>query len=299
MTSPAFPQPLPSGAYFEAYPLETEEDWSTIVDSFDSGARATRARWYYPRRGWRLIGQSLPENDIQEVMGFLRDRKGGSDYFYLNNYANYLWRPYDAPTSSTTVSGALAQRTYYTQFTWYNGTYETTPSEEDSQLVAANSVLTITVPPFPRSVTIARLYISTSTTTEKLVSKLATDGGTWTEPTTTVNVDSASGQPILNVAASTYVQAGDYLIINSGGGREEKKVVSTTGAGTITFTQNLTYTHTAGQADVVQIDCTSGATVPTSNNYREEVRVKLLNNPQPIRVAAQVWDLAIDVIEDF
>ncbi|MFH0907801.1 MAG: hypothetical protein V1929_03435 [bacterium] len=299
MTSPAFPQPLPSGANFECYPYELEEAWDVVRDSFESGQEGTRRRWYYPPRLLSLVGINLTEPDIQAAMGFIRDRSCGAEAFYVQNEHHYLWRPYGSMTLSTAVSGALAQRTYYVKITWYDGTNETTASQESSQLVAANSVLTLTTIPFPKGVTTARLYIGTSAGAEKLVSKLATDGATWTEPTTTVNDTSAVGQPVLKVASTTNFQEGDYLIVNSGGGREEKHIVLSIQAGvSLTFTTNLTYEHTLAQADVVQIDCTSGAAPPTSNTLKEEIKVKLLNNPRPVRTDATHWQMEMQLRED-
>jgi len=72
--------------------------------------------------------------------------------------------------------------------------------------------------------------------------------------TTTVDVNSNSGQKVLSVAATTMFTAGDTVIINKDGAREETGVIDTIQAGvSITLIVNLTFTHTAAQADVVAV----------------------------------------------
>ena len=69
---------------------------------------------------------------------------------------------------------------------------------------------------------------------------------------TTVDADSAAGQKVLNVTATTGFSAGEFIIINEGGVREETKVIDTIQDGiSLTLTANLTYAHTAVQADTV------------------------------------------------
>ena len=72
--------------------------------------------------------------------------------------------------------------------------------------------------------------------------------------TTTVDVDSNSGQTVLSVAATTMFQPGDRVGINEGGAREEFGYVASISAGvSITLMGNLASTHTAVQADVVRV----------------------------------------------
>ncbi len=68
---------------------------------------------------------------------------------------------------------------------------------------------------------------------------------------TTVNGDSNSGQAVLNVAATTNFVVGNRVLIGDGTARFEVGVILSIQAGvSLTLTSNLTYTHTAGQADV-------------------------------------------------
>lgn len=71
----------------------------------------------------------------------------------------------------------------------------------------------------------------------------------------TVDVDSASGQKILNVAATTGFVAGSMVKIGDGtAGEEVGRVASIQVGVSLTLDENLDYTHTALQADTVKQD---------------------------------------------
>lgn len=71
----------------------------------------------------------------------------------------------------------------------------------------------------------------------------------------TVDADSASGQTVLNVDVTTGFTVGARVRINSGGARDETGYIASIQAGTsITLEDNLTFTHTAAQADAVIVE---------------------------------------------
>jgi len=73
------------------------------------------------------------------------------------------------------------------------------------------------------------------------------------QASTTVDADSAVGQKVLNVLATTNFAVGETVIINRGGARQEIKVIDSIQDGvSLTLTENLTYTHTGVDADVVE-----------------------------------------------
>lgn len=75
---------------------------------------------------------------------------------------------------------------------------------------------------------------------------------TTTVTNTTVDANSAATQKVLNVTATTGFSAGGFIVINEGGAREETKIIDTVQSGiSLTVTTNLTYAHTATQADTV------------------------------------------------
>lgn len=85
----------------------------------------------------------------------------------------------------------------------------------------------------------------------------------------TVDADSAAAQKVLNVAATGAFTAGDRVIINRGGAREEQAVIDSVQAGvSITLLTNLVYTHTQVQADVVEVCMASLSTVLVKKHYK-------------------------------
>ncbi len=144
-----------------------------------------------------------------------------------------------------------------------------------------------------------KLYIGTSAGVNKYTSKQVTSGATWSELETNVNGDSASGQKILNVASSTGFQAGDLLILNTGGARQEVCTVASTGAGTITMVGDLQFTHTAGQADKVNHDYTGGASPATTNALTEEIKVAQLGPLRCPRKSATTCSMTLTMVEQF
>ena len=69
---------------------------------------------------------------------------------------------------------------------------------------------------------------------------------------TTVNADSSSGQPVLSVAATSMFLVGMRVEIGYNTARSETGRIASISAGvSITLDANLTYSHTAAQADVV------------------------------------------------
>lgn len=82
--------------------------------------------------------------------------------------------------------------------------------------------------------------------------------GMWADPVvvssihTTVDADSAAAQKVLNVASTVGFNPGETVMICMVGVRMEYRVIDTIQAGvSLTFTVNLTYTHTAAQSDSV------------------------------------------------
>jgi hypothetical protein len=68
---------------------------------------------------------------------------------------------------------------------------------------------------------------------------------------TTVNADSAEGQKVLNVASTAGFSVDEFVTINDGGVREEKRKIYTIQEESLTFTVDLTYTHTQAEGDEV------------------------------------------------
>ncbi len=71
--------------------------------------------------------------------------------------------------------------------------------------------------------------------------------------TTTVDEDSASGQPVLSVASTARFHVGQRILINPNGPRVEVgTVLSVQDGDNVKLEANLVYTHTATQGDKVR-----------------------------------------------
>jgi len=71
---------------------------------------------------------------------------------------------------------------------------------------------------------------------------------------TTVDVNTAAGQKVLSVAATVGFNAGDSVVVNHEGARNEVQEVASVQAGvSLTMVDNLKYAHTLAQADVVRL----------------------------------------------
>ena len=80
------------------------------------------------------------------------------------------------------------------------------------------------------------------------------DGGEDTSFATTVDQDSAAGATTLYLASTTGLNAGDSIIVNVGDVRAEIHEIASVSAGvSVTLQDNLIYTHTAAQADAVNL----------------------------------------------
>lgn len=303
MGTPAFPT-LTSSRPIIFYPAEQTDQWDAIVDEMVSGHVATRGRWPKPRRRLRWVCDVLDETDKDLVMGFLYDRQvKGNEPFYLDNEVSNVYPPYDEPTLDESAGGALAERTYYVKYAWSDGTNKTTASQEGSQLVAINKYLTVEVITFPSGATEALIYIGTVSGSVYYSGKITTSDTTWTEDSasTTVDQDSAADQKILYVTATTGMQVGGVLLINSGGERKETGIIASIDAGnSVTLEDNLTYEHTQLQGDAVATAIGNSAQdePETSNALKENMYVLLMGNPKLVRNRpVNTWSLEFDLMQ--
>ncbi|MCJ7790526.1 MAG: hypothetical protein MUP69_10215 [Candidatus Atribacteria bacterium] len=85
----------------------------------------------------------------------------------------------------------------------------------------------------------------------------------------TVDADSAAAQMVLNVLATGAFTAGDRVIVNRVGVRKEEGIIDSVQAGvSITLLANLTYAHTALQADIVEVCMASLSEVIEKAHYQ-------------------------------
>jgi len=100
---------------------------------------------------------------------------------------------------------------------------------------------------------------------------------------TTVDENVDKDQPVLKVASTTGFVAGNSVIINRDGEREEERIIDTVQAGvSLTFTKNLTYIHMAAEADKVE-----KYTLVSKANYYVDISE---NSPGRVKVrSGYIW----------
>lgn len=277
--------------------------YNAIQDNFDSGNIGARRKWKGVKRHFTWNGTVLREDEVMPVMGFITERGGGAEFFYMDNLMAPIFPPFGAPTLTGTGGGTLPGRTRYVRFTWSDGTNETTPSQIASFTLLANNWLEVTVPQFPRGVAQANVYVGSVSGQETLVGKITSSGGTWTEFNTFVDTDSGVGTDILFVDDTSGFALDEYIDIDkaaSGGGFETHQILAILAApDRLQLYANLANTHTAVQGDIVQHAVGSGPALPTANTLFEEIRVILKRDPVLIRVTPQTWALTLELVEVF
>lgn len=305
MTVPTFPI-LTNSRPVVWYPANQKDQWDGIRDRFVSGASASRARRARPKRLLSWTCEVSGEIDKDKIGGFLSDLHcSGGLSFYFPWPVNNVWPPSFAPTLGQVAGGAYGARTLFAKFTWADAsTGETTASDEASLAVDAGKVLTVAVRSWPAGVDHVNLYLGTSTGVLYYSGRILTTDTTWTEDATatTVDADSASGQKVLNVASTTGFQVGGVVRINSGGPRQEDRIIGSIQAGvSLTVTANLTYTHTLGDADAVatQVCLSTQAVPPAANTLAEILRVAFASEPEIPARSVGIWSIAFDLEEVF
>lgn len=304
MADPIFPD-ISGTIEFAFFPLDQEEVWDPIRTPFESGHIQVRPRHTMRRRRIQWVCRVLDPIDLQRVMGFLVDRKGGGNWFFIQNRnPQYIWPPYDARPLADVAGGTKGGRTLFVQIAYANlaGTLITTANVEDSHTLGASRQLTVEMPDFPTNVERANLYIGTATGVLYYSGASFVPLETWQEDeaTTTVNVDSPLGTDILFVAATTNFKQGNSIVVDPsgvGGGTEYHIIENIlSGPARIQIEGTLANTHTAAQADPVNtlVGDSNFASPPTANNFAPElIKVVLVNEPRPILISSTVYELTL------
>ncbi len=287
-----------------SYPWDEEDTYEAEQTTFESGHIQARPRRSMRRRRFRLIAKYLRPLDMERIMGFLNDIKGGGNFFYIDDRVNPVWPPYIAPVIDSVGGGASGSRTYYvkTAYTNTGGTQITTPSQEASVLVPASFLLRIKTPDFAPTVARAHFYIGTASGVIYYSGYSAVPLSFWTqsEAATTVNALSPSGFDILNVTATTGFKIGDTIRVDAGGGGQEDHITKAflTGPIRIQTEANLANTHVATTPVATLVGLSTQAVPETTNGMTpQEVKVLLKNEPRPKLMAAKVYSISMDLDE--
>jgi len=165
MTTATFSPPI--GPSFEL-PLDVQ--WEVEMTEFVKPYVQSIPKSPFGLQRYELEWRILTEDQADAIRSFFHRRCGPRDPFWWTP-ARGVPSPADAgPDLSTVAGGALAQRTYYVKFTWYEiaTAKETLASPSTSITVPANYLLRATVPTWPSRVSAWRIYIGTVNGSEAL-----------------------------------------------------------------------------------------------------------------------------------
>ncbi len=179
MSEPTFLPPVaPDHALLLDYMVDS------VRTPIATGRVQSRSRMTNALRKFSLHWDDADPSTVRYLVGWFTAMLGGNTAFrYTLPDESLYWPEYPVPvTTSTAVSGALSLRTYYVAFAWSNANGETRIGPKKAVTVAANSVLTVTVPEFPRYATGAKIYVGTTESNLTLQTTVTDSRGTWQEP---------------------------------------------------------------------------------------------------------------------
>jgi hypothetical protein len=179
--------------------FEVTDRFSTIVDPFERGHRATRARQDRQYRAWVLRWTQTDQATFDYIRAFIEFHLGGAVPFDwpLPTPAVYTPRPHAFQGSllAAASGGSLATGTYTVRYTFANPAGETQASPSSSVAVTGPSgKITVTAPPrFPADCTKIAVYAALSPAAE-------TKQGEITQPSGTLDITSLAAGAALPTA---------------------------------------------------------------------------------------------------
>lgn len=307
MTEPHFPA-VDKVVEFAFYPYDQSDVWEPIQTPFDSGHIQVRPRHTVQRRRLIMQCRNLPPLDCQRIMGFLNERKGGGNFFYIDNLVNPVWPPYGERTLNQFAGGSYGSRNLFVAITFAlaDNSKETIQNQEATRTVDPNQLLQVEIPDFPPTVPRVNIYIGTATGVLYYSGRSTTPLESWQESvaSTNVNADSTIGTDILFVASTAGFKIGDTIRVDAGGGGggQEDHIIDAllTTPTRIRIEGLLQNTHTGIGGDAVDtlIGLSTQPQPPSVNSYKgEEIKVVLRNEPNPVLVSASVYELTLELEE--
>ncbi len=188
-----------------SYPYSEPRAIPVDIIPMESGTQQVRAVGLTELRRARY-DQAVSTDDRDYVMSFIHGLEGGVGPFWWTP-PNKVPSPSGIdPTLTQILGGAIAERTYYVRFTWYDAASgETKQSGQSSLTVAANYYLVVAIPAVPTEVDGWRLYAHETSGSECLQATVTT-ARTWTQ---SAALSTGTATP---PATSTLSQAVKWLV---------------------------------------------------------------------------------------
>lgn len=154
-----------------------------------------------PRRTLRMRWVGNTRTAMEYLVSFFQRHKGNAGRFYYA-WPEFVARCDVAPTLEAVVSGAQAERTITCCFCWKNAAGVTTASPTGTLLIPANSLVKVTVPVYPPSITQAVIYASQTGAGTEQEQAIITNTLTWTQPDAPL-LTGTGAPPTANTATET------------------------------------------------------------------------------------------------
>lgn len=164
--------------------FDVTDRYSTIVDPFERGHRATRARQDRQFRMWQLRWVHTDQANLDYIRAFIEFHLGGAIAFdwALPTPAVYTPRPhaFQGTLLAAASGGSLATGTYTVRYTFQNSAGQTQASPSSSVAVTGpTGQITVTAPPrFPADCTKISVYAALSPAAETKQGEITQVSGT-------------------------------------------------------------------------------------------------------------------------
>jgi hypothetical protein len=156
-------------------------EWIAVEDERELGNVSTTAVARRSLRTFPLRWRATTRASYDYMVSFFNRNVGPVARF---NYSlpEFVASPDAGPLMEAVVAGTQALRTIFAKFAWRNSIGTTLAGNALSLSVPANSLLKLTLPPYPPSVGQAVIYATEGADGTELQQAVLTDATTWTQP---------------------------------------------------------------------------------------------------------------------
>lgn len=160
---------------------DLEPDWQVAEDERELGNVTSVAVAVKERRRVTMRYRTDTRDAAEYVESFFRRKVGPVARFDVL-WPEFVASPDAAPVVEAVVAGTQGSRTIYTKFCWVNSYGRTKASPAVSIAVPSNSLLKVTLPYYPPSVTQAVIFATQGSPGSEQEQTILTNQKTWQQP---------------------------------------------------------------------------------------------------------------------
>ena len=177
--------------------------WAVVEDERELGNVRSTAVAEKEIRRFRGRYIAATREAIEYLESFFRRHVGSAGRFFYA-WPEFVASPDAAPTLETVVSGSQGSRTVFVRFAWKNSVGLTRAGPAGSLAIPANSLLRVTLPPYPPSVSQAVIYATQGAAGTEVEQITLTDQRIWTQTNAPLQTGTAAPETT-NTARETPV----------------------------------------------------------------------------------------------